>query len=375
MKKKINILIFTEPTSAGVKRHVVDIIRNMHGLDFNFTLVYSLRRADNSFFDELNQIKEMGVKTYETTLTSKPEPISDIYNSLVFARILLRERPDILHCHASKAGFIGRIVGRFILVKTPIFFTPNVISCKLNHSYHWLERIAAPFTSLIIGSSESETKDLNELSFLDKIPKQTVPLCIYEREQKNRDTSLKEKRSINVGACGRITHQKQALLFFKVAHSLQQTHPDFHFKWIGDFHKDDKESIKVKNFLEENQLTNISITGWLENPLEEIEKLDIFLMLSRYESFGYVTADALLAGIPVIGTRTTGTIDLIKDGYNGYLCGNNLNEIRDKLIHLKESENYTYMYLSQNAHKSIKTNYKMDIMISKLSSLYKEWSL
>ena len=46
---------------------------------------------------------------------------------------------------------------------------------------------------------------------------------------------------------------------------------------------------------------------------------DIFAMPSIVESFGIVTVEAQAAGLPVVAMHSPGTVDLVKNGFNGYL--------------------------------------------------------
>ena len=50
-----------------------------------------------------------------------------------------------------------------------------------------------------------------------------------------------------------------------------------------------------------------------------IESADAVVHCSRYEAFGRVTVEGMLAGKPVIGARCAGTAELIRDGFNGRL--------------------------------------------------------
>lgn len=62
---------------------------------------------------------------------------------------------------------------------------------------------------------------------------------------------------------------------------------------------------------------------------------DVELVCSRMEAFGRVTAEAMLAGNPVIGKNTGGTAELIEDGKNGFLYEpGNIEELADRMEEL-----------------------------------------
>lgn len=69
------------------------------------------------------------------------------------------------------------------------------------------------------------------------------------------------------------------------------------------------------------------------------EKMDIEVVCSRNEAFGRVTVEGMLAGIPVIGSNTGGTLELIDDGVNGMLYEHgNLNDLASKIESLINDE-------------------------------------
>lgn len=63
----------------------------------------------------------------------------------------------------------------------------------------------------------------------------------------------------------------------------------------------------------------IRVTGPVANPYPLVRTADVVLMCSRYEAFGRVTVEAMLAGKPVVGTRSGATPELVRDGFNGLL--------------------------------------------------------
>ncbi len=71
--------------------------------------------------------------------------------------------------------------------------------------------------------------------------------------------------------------------------------------------------------LEHNLKNNVIFTGFLEDPFSLMKNMDIALICSRSEGFGRVTIEAMKIGKPVIGARSGGTVELIQDGFNGFL--------------------------------------------------------
>jgi UDP-glucose:(heptosyl)LPS alpha-1,3-glucosyltransferase len=49
---------------------------------------------------------------------------------------------------------------------------------------------------------------------------------------------------------------------------------------------------------------------------------DIFMMLSRYDTFGMAVLEAMAARLPVIISAGVGAKDLVEDGGNGFIVGN-----------------------------------------------------
>jgi glycosyltransferase involved in cell wall biosynthesis len=56
---------------------------------------------------------------------------------------------------------------------------------------------------------------------------------------------------------------------------------------------------------------------------------------SLSEGFGYVVAEAMASGLPVIVTKNTGSADLVVDGRNGYVVpAGDPQAIRERLAYL-----------------------------------------
>lgn len=76
---------------------------------------------------------------------------------------------------------------------------------------------------------------------------------------------------------------------------------------------------ELEKLIDENDINNIKFLGFRKD-LKEIRKnIDIALVCSKSEAFGRVTVEAMYYENLVIGANTAATMELIKDGENGYL--------------------------------------------------------
>lgn len=63
----------------------------------------------------------------------------------------------------------------------------------------------------------------------------------------------------------------------------------------------------------------VTFLGQVEDMPSLRKKMDVELVCSKSEAFGRVTVEAMMAGMPVIGSNSGGTPELIVDGFNGLL--------------------------------------------------------
>ncbi len=78
--------------------------------------------------------------------------------------------------------------------------------------------------------------------------------------------------------------------------------------------------------------------GYIDNSFLVMKSIDIVLVCSRCEAFGRVTVEAMRAGKPVVGTRSGGTIELIQEGFNGFLyTPGDYEELAEKIMYLYDN--------------------------------------
>lgn len=114
---------------------------------------------------------------------------------------------------------------------------------------------------------------------------------------------------------------------------------------------------EIKNFIEKNNLKKrIHLIDFVLNPYPVIKKANIVLSCSKNEAFGRITVEAMLLKKAVIGTKSGGTPELIKDGETGILYQpGNFKELAEKIEHLIKNKQKIKI-LGENAYQFIKKN-------------------
>lgn len=77
-----------------------------------------------------------------------------------------------------------------------------------------------------------------------------------------------------------------------------------------------------------------------EKVKEYLKACELFLFASKSETQGIVLAEAFATGNPVVAVRATGVEDIVVNGKNGYMTGEDIEEWTKRVIEALQEENY-----------------------------------
>lgn len=82
----------------------------------------------------------------------------------------------------------------------------------------------------------------------------------------------------------------------------------------------DDYSVRLRSLVDRYRLgARVAMVEFSPDPLRYLAEADVALMCSRNEAFGRVTLEAMKMGVPVIGSNTGATPEIVKPGVNGWL--------------------------------------------------------
>lgn len=131
-----------------------------------------------------------------------------------------------------------------------------------------------------------------------------------------RPVKLRPGRPPVIGAMGRLHEVKRFDLLIDAAARLRDAGHDFTVRIAGD----GPERAALEAQAERLNMTGrIEFSGWIDDTRAFLSELDLFVVSSRYESFGLVLVEAMAAGVPVVSADIDGPRAVLGDGRFGVL--------------------------------------------------------
>lgn len=149
-----------------------------------------------------------------------------------------------------------------------------------------------------------------------------------------------DRNVVNIVSCGRLSKEKGMHIAIEACAKLASLgYVNFRWYFIGGGREYSNLTEQIKRLeLEEYAI----LLGEKDNPIPYLAQADLFVQTSLFESYGLSLAEAMILGLPVVSTKTDGSIALTQNGKLGILCEINSESVANevaKLMCSKESLN------------------------------------
>lgn len=375
--QRVRLLLVTKST-GGVAAYVRILAKHLNREKFDIT-VACLSENGQEFAVELKA--GYGVQAFSLAMNRyKVNPFTDARVLFQLASHIRRGKYDLIHAHASKAGFLMRVAA--IGTGIPVIYSPH------NFAFHegsnpilarivvMLEKFAAIFTTQIITVAAHE-RDLALEYGVGKPDLYTVISTGIDPAPYRQAVNAAElKVSLGippstrvVGAVGRLAVPKLPQDFVRIAAALHVSHPDLHFVWAGSGPLEEEARALTR------KLGLDDVIHWLGHR-SDVNLLyhiyDLFLLLSRWEGNPLVLLEAFAADVPVIASDNLGAHELLAGEEHGLLVpiGDvqaTVSAVRQLLDNANESEK-----IRKLAREKVDNVYSMKKMIDAVESIYLE---
>lgn len=316
-------------------------------------------------------------------------------------------KPDIVHTHASKAGFLGRMAA----IKQNIPVIVHTFHGHVFHSYFGklktlfyklLERYLAKKSTMIIAISDEQKRELTVDHQICNPGKVHVIRLGFDLARFRKDQAQKRAQfrsyygldddEIAIGIVGRLVPIKNHKLFLNaIAKLKKRTKKSFKAFIIGDGSEKEKIQTLTRNlqlslgnrsgtdiFQKDKSLAvpredspdcDITFTSWIREIDYAYAGLDLVCLTSLNEGTPVSLIEAQASGRAVISTKVGGVENIVEHGKTGLLSDISLEEYVTNLLKLVEDSGMRKAMGQEGIHQ-VNQNYNFLRLVEETRDLY-----
>ncbi len=380
--EKIKVLhVITRLEKGGAPSVLLEILRRCDRERFEYHIATGVTRRPGN--DMIPIAQAMGIRVFVIpTLVRDIRPFSDM-RALVRLYFLIRKGGyDIVHCHTSKGGFVGRLAAWLARARV-ILYSPHgdifegYFGGLKTRIFVWLERFAAVFTDKII----TLTKCGIEPYLAAKIGKQSQFEFIYngvdsEALEKRRVGRTQKRNELGVAngaflvaTAGRLVPVKGYTYLITALSRTVKEIPNIRLVFLGDGELRDGLVRQARELgLEDHAL----FPGMRNDVPEILSCSDLFVLPSLNEGFGVVLLEAMAMKLPIIATKVGGVPEVVLDGETGILVPSGDPEALARVMIRFFKDPSLATRMGENGYRRLKKCFDIGETISKTERLYKK---
>ena len=166
-----------------------------------------------------------------------------------------------------------------------------------------------------------------------------------------------------IGNAGRFVKQKNHPFLIQLVSKLKEENINSKLLLAGSGKLESDIRALVKQLNVEDKIV---FTGFIENIDNFMESIDIYILPSLWEGFGYVLVEAMLHKKPVIAFNLSSNPEIIEDKKTGFLTEpNNLEEITNKIKLLATNQELREK-MGIDGEKRVKTLFTIERVVEEI---------
>lgn len=361
---KIVYVITRSDVVGGASVHLLDLASGVQNEHNNVTIL----SGGNGIVTDLARARNLKCITLNN-LVREISIYKDICGYLELRRIIKKLSPDLIHAHSSKAGILGRLVGKSL--KIPVVFTAHGwaftegVPEKRRRLYIKIERFIAKFTNQIITVSNYD----KNLALKNHVGNDTLITTVHNGiptiEKLPRLTS--ENKLVKLVMVARFDTPKNQKFLIKALSEIKD------LSWSMDFIGDGPSINQSKELVHDLNLSDkINFLGACSDVSERLINSDVFILISDWEGLPLTILEAMRSGLPVIATNVGGIPEAVEHGETGLLV--NINDsinLIDSIRKLIESPDMR-RNMGRCGEKKFFNEFKFESMLFKTLKIYKD---
>ncbi len=301
-------LVITRGERGGAQVHVLELLRGLAS-----SVDYDLVVGEEGFLAD--EARALGVPVAVLPeLQRAIAPGRDLAAARLLRQHLLRQRPQLVHTHSTKAGLLGRLAAR--LVGIPAIHTAH--SWAFSDGIAWQrkafaipsEAVAARWTERFIVVSAAD----REVGLRYGVARDDQVRIVHNgvADHPRRAVPGRPGTPVIVMVARMAPPKDHALLL----RALADVDLPFQLRLVGD----GPQEAQVRALLAELGLGDrVQLLGRRSDVAEQLADADLAVLVSRQEGFPLAVLEAMRSGLPVVASDVGGVREAVDHGVTGLL--------------------------------------------------------
>ena len=238
------------------------------------------------------------------------------------ARVIRRQRPDIVHLHGHFAASLGQFAVQAAGRPATIYSAQWPAYLDDVNTYSRVRNWIAEWTSCRLANRVVAVSEYDRQTLIRRrmcaASKLTLIYNAYD-PAKFPQVGNGERATATgtmLGFVGRLVDQKGCDVLIQAMPKILAQHPDTRLRVVGD----GEQRQRLEDLAERLDVSRaVEFVGYRPMSAALMDELDIVVVPSRYEPFGIVAVEAMASGRPVVASSVGGLSEIVADGKTGLL--------------------------------------------------------
>lgn len=315
------------------------------------------------------RVEELGVRVIEADGISDRSFSQEGVGAM--RRIFCKERPDIVHTHASlSARIAAKMCGVGVVNTRHCLEAPKHGAKKLVY-----RMVNSCLSDRVIGVAEAVCDNLRSDGISERklrlVYNGIAPLAVLSPEERatvRREYGIPEG-SIAVGIAARLEPVKNHRMFLKMARAVISEDERTVFVIAGTGSLEEQ----LRSEAEEAGLGDrVIFTGYVKNVERLVNAIDVYALTSDSEALNISLLEAMSVGRPVVATDVGGTPEIVENGVSGVLvpAGDAAAAARAVLDYVRSPE--LRVRHGRSGQERVRERFSVADMARKVEEIYRE---
>ncbi len=318
-------------------------------------------------------------KEFSLPISRNPLRIGNLFAIFKLARIMRKQKYDLITCHTPMGGVVARVAAFFSKSLPIIYMAHGFHFYKgapfVNNIYKVIEKILAHITDAIITMNEEDYAAAKKFSLRKNGKVYKIPgIGLDTKKFFDLDIDVKSKRN-SLGV------DENAIVILNVAEMIKRKNQATLLKAFAKIDCDraillicgrGKLQAKLKNLARKLDIEHkVKFLGFRKDIREILAISDIFVFPSFQEGLPLSVIEAMAAKLPIVCSNIRGNKDLIHNNENGFLVDcKDVVGFAQKIQLLCQDKSLRGKFGGQNSKVVFK--YDLSNVISQMRQIYTE---